>query len=64
MERLEELGPTSQGVFLPVSVCEGLHTSRPEVGAEAYGGQVSEIGKESKGWVHGSEMDARCSYTD
>jgi len=46
MEELEELGPMSQGVFLPERVHEGLHTSRPEVGAKADRGQVGEIGKE------------------
>ena len=49
MEKLEELGPVAQGVFLPGRKPEGLDTSRPEVGAEADGGQVSEIGKEPEG---------------
>lgn len=48
MEKLEELVPVSQRVFLPERVCEGLDTSRPEVGAKADGGQVSKIGKESE----------------
>ena len=49
MEKLEELGPVAQGVFLPGRKPEGLDTSRPEVGAETDGGQVSEIGKEPGG---------------
>ena len=49
MEQLEELGPVLQGMFLLVGVREGMDTSRPEVGTEAYCGQVSEIGKESEG---------------
>ena len=53
-----------QGVFLLVCIREGLHTGRPEVGTEAYCGQVSEIGKETEGRVHGSEMDGRCLYRD
>ena len=64
MEQLEELGPMLQGVFLLVCIREGLHTGRPEVGTEAYCGQVSEIGKETEGHVHGSEMDGRCLYRD
>jgi len=64
MEKLEELGPMSQGVFLLVRTREGLHTGRPEVGAEAYCGQVSEIGKETEGRVHRSEMDGRWLYRD
>jgi len=64
MKQLEELGPTPQGVFIPVCVRKGLDTSGPEVGAEAYRGQVGEIGEESGGWVEGSEMDARCLYTN
>ena len=54
----------SQGVFLLVRTREGLHTGRPEVGAEAYCGQVSEIGKETEGRVHRSEMDGRWLYRD
>lgn len=64
MEELEEPGPTPQGVFIPVCVREGLDTSSPEVGAEAYRGQVGEIGEEAGGWVEGSEMDVRSLYTN
>jgi len=49
MEQLEQLGPTSQRVFLPKRIHDGLHTSCPEVGTEADRGQVSEIGAESGG---------------